>query len=81
MQCRSSQDVFCFICGEYMMVKYRFNVKDFTKRDYEAYFGIKLGTKTSLKQLYRNTALLDPRQSQFDAVWGFHGMTGAQKSP
>ena len=26
-----------------MMAKYRFNVKDFTKRAYEAYFGMKLG--------------------------------------
>ena len=25
------------------MAKYRFNVKDFTKRAYEAYFGMKLG--------------------------------------
>ena len=31
-----------------MMAKYRFNVKDFTKRTYEAYFGMKLGDKTSL---------------------------------
>jgi len=26
-----------------MMAKYCFNVRDFTKRAYEAYFGIKLG--------------------------------------
>ena len=42
-QCRNNSDVFCYICGEYMMAKYRFNVRDFTKRTYEAYFGMKLG--------------------------------------
>ena len=42
-QCRNHPDVFCYICGEYMLAKYRFNVRDFTKRAYKAYFGIKLG--------------------------------------
>ena len=41
-QCRNNPDVFCYICGEYMMAKYRFNVRDFTKRAYEAYFRMKL---------------------------------------
>ena len=47
-QCRNNSDVFCYIYGKYMMAKYRFNVIDFTKRSYEAYFRMKLGTKTSL---------------------------------
>ena len=34
-----------------MMAKCRFNVRDFTKRAYEAYFGMKLGPKTSLGHL------------------------------
>ena len=42
-QCRNNPDVFCYICGEYIMAKYRFNVRDFTKRAYEAYFDMKLG--------------------------------------
>ena len=42
-QCQNHPDVFCYICGECKLVKYRFNVRDFTKRAYEAYFGIKLG--------------------------------------
>ena len=42
-QCRNNPDAFCCICGKYMMAKYRFNVRDFTKRAYEAYFGMKLG--------------------------------------
>ena len=42
-QCQNNPDVFCYICDEYMMAKYRLNVKDFTKRAYEAYFGMKLG--------------------------------------
>ena len=42
-QYRNNPDVFCYICGEYMMAKCRFNVRDFTKRAYEAYFGIRLG--------------------------------------
>ena len=42
-QYRNNPDVFCYICGEYMMAKHRFNVRDFTKRAYETYFGMKLG--------------------------------------
>ena len=41
-QCRNNPDVFCCICGEYMMAKYRFNVRDFTKSTCEAYFCMKL---------------------------------------
>ena len=29
-QCRNNPDVFSYICGEYMIAKYRFNVRDFT---------------------------------------------------
>ena len=42
-QYRNNPDVFCYICSEYMMAKYRFNVRDFTERAYGAYFGMKLG--------------------------------------
>ena len=42
-QCRNTPDVFCYIYRKYMMAKYRFNVRDFAKRAYEAYFGMKLG--------------------------------------
>ena len=38
-------DLFCYICGEYMMAKYRFNERDFTQRAYEVYFGMKLGVQ------------------------------------
>ena len=41
-ECRNNPDVFFYICGEYMMAKHRFNVRDFTERAYETYFGIKL---------------------------------------
>ena len=41
-QCRNNSDVFCYICGEYMMANYRYNVRDFTKRAYEAYLDIRL---------------------------------------
>ena len=41
-QCRNNADVFCYICGIYVTAKYRFNVRDFTKRAYKAYFGMKL---------------------------------------
>ena len=42
-QCRNHPDVFCYICGEYVLEKYCLNVKDFTKKAYKTYFGIKLG--------------------------------------
>ena len=42
-QCQNNPDVFRYISGKYMIAKYRFNVRDFTKRAYEAYFGMKLG--------------------------------------
>ena len=41
-RCRNDPDVFRYVCGEYMMKKYQFNVCDFTKRAYKSYFGIKL---------------------------------------
>ena len=54
------------------MTKYRFNVRDFA-RAYEAYFGMKLreprqvlGTPQDVQTPYRNGALVDPRQSQFE---------------
>ena len=40
---RNNPDVFYYIYGKYMIAKYRFNVRDFTMRAYEAYFGMKLG--------------------------------------
>ena len=42
-QYQNNPDVFCCICGEYMMAKYRFNARDFIKRAYEACFGMKSG--------------------------------------
>ena len=42
-QCRNHPDVFCYTCGEYVLEKYRFNVRDFTEKAYKAYFGIKQG--------------------------------------
>ena len=42
-QCQSNPKVYGYICGEYMMAKYRFNARDFIKTVYEAYFGMKLG--------------------------------------
>ena len=27
-QCRNNSDVFCYICAEYMLAKYRFNVRN-----------------------------------------------------
>ena len=41
--CVNDPDIFCYIFGEYMKKENRFNVRDFTKRAYEAYFGMKLG--------------------------------------
>ena len=41
-QCRNNPDVLRYICDNYMMAKYRFKVRDFTKRAYEAYFSMKL---------------------------------------
>ena len=36
-----------------MMAKYRFSVRDFTKRVYEAYFGIKLGDEDKSWALHK----------------------------
>ena len=44
-QCRKNPNVFCCFCGKYMMAKYRFNVRDFIKRAYRAYFGMTLGNR------------------------------------
>ena len=41
-QFQNHSDKFCYVCGNCMLVKYLFNVKDFTKRVYKAYFRIKI---------------------------------------
>ena len=43
--CHNDPDIFCYICGEYMPKGYRFYVRDFTRRAYHAYFGLKLGNQ------------------------------------
>ena len=59
-QSRNNPDVFSYICGEYMMAKSvlcRFNVRYFTKRAYEAHFGMKLGDQDKTwapKQMYKH---------------------------
>ena len=38
--CLNDPNVFCYICGEYMAKEHRFNVRDVTKKAYQAYFGM-----------------------------------------
>ena len=80
-QCQNNPDVFCYICGRYMMAKYRLNVRDFTKRAYETYFGMNLGDQDKswaphkvFKHCAETLRFLDPRQSRFDEVWDSYGM-------
>ena len=82
-QCGNNPDVFFYICGKYMMAKHQFNVRDFSQRACEAYFGMKLGDqdKSWAPTLYRNAVLLDSRKSQCNSVLGSYSMAGAQKSP
>ena len=35
-QCQNHPDAFCYICGKYILEKYRYNVRDFTKKAYKA---------------------------------------------
>ena len=41
--CLIDPDVFCYICGEYKAKEHRFNVRDVTKKSYQAHFDMKLG--------------------------------------
>ena len=41
--CVISPDCFCFICGEYTVIRQQRNVSDFVKKVYFAYFKLKLG--------------------------------------
>ena len=41
--CLNDPDVLCYICGEYMAKEHRFDVRDVTKKAYQAYLGMKLG--------------------------------------
>ena len=67
-RCRNYPDVFCYIFGDNVLEKYRFNVRDFTKKAYKAYFWHKarrpkkvLGTSQGLQAMHRNVASLDQR--------------------
>src|ERR1044072_8547900 len=39
----NNPDVFCYICGSYVVQRHRQNITHFVKQAYEAYFGVKLG--------------------------------------
>ena len=41
--CLNDPSVFCYSCGEYMAKEHRFNVRDVTKKAYQAYFDMRLG--------------------------------------
>ena len=41
--CVNHCDVFCYICGEYMLKENRKNITDFVKHAYLGYFGVQLG--------------------------------------
>lgn len=41
--CVNHPDVFCYVCGEYMLKENRKNITDFVKCAYLGYFGVKLG--------------------------------------
>ena len=42
-KCKNDPDVFCYICGEYMIKDQRLNIRDFTRQAYQTYFAKKLG--------------------------------------
>ena len=41
--CTNDPNIFCYICGEYVVKSQRQNITNFVKNVYYAYFGIKLG--------------------------------------
>ena len=41
--CKNDPDIFCYICGELTLLKYRRNLTDKIKRLYYAYFGCENG--------------------------------------
>ena len=41
--CTNDPNIFCYICGEYVVKSQRQNITNFIKNVYYAYFGIKLG--------------------------------------
>jgi hypothetical protein len=42
-QCKNDPNVFCYICGEYMMKEQRRGITNNINNSYEAYFGMKIG--------------------------------------
>ena len=80
-QCRNNPDLFCLICGEYMMAKYRFIVRGFTNKAYEAYFGMKLWDQDKswapirCANIVQKLCFFGPKASQFDAVSGSYGIS------
>lgn len=41
--CINDANIFCYICGTYVILKQRQNITTFVKRAYHAYFGVRLG--------------------------------------
>ena len=74
-QCRNNPDIFCYISGKYVMAKYRFNVRDFTKKAYEAYFGMKLGDqKKSWANIVQKRCAFGPKTKSVRCGLGSCGM-------
>lgn len=42
-KCLNSCDIFCYICGSYVVIKQRQNITRFVQQAYFAYFGIRIG--------------------------------------
>ena len=41
--CRNHPDIFCYICGQYTLIRARNVIDGFVKKAYIAYFGIHIG--------------------------------------
>ena len=42
-KCLNNPNVFCYICGSYVIAKQRQDINSFVRNVYYAYFGIRLG--------------------------------------
>ena len=85
--CHNDQNVFCYICGEYMKKEHRFNVRDLpkvpTKRTLASSLEIRisLGLPIKCAKIALNTSLLDPRKGQSNEIWSTYGLAGTHEPP
>ena len=43
--CKNSPNTFCYICSDFVVKRYQWDISEFVKKVYFAYFGVEIGNQ------------------------------------